>query len=291
MRASAACAVSGVPYTEGVRNALRRRAATLIEVMLAVALGLGILGFVFQVSRFFTVRTATSTAEIQRLREASLFFERVRRLLRFQASRVVRLGGGEFLVLVPFQGPDGEPGVLETLISVDPETGEARITDPDGTVHRYDLGERARLVLEQLEEDGTVLVGAEGEEPVGDLTGLLLPLKGRDGDFVTDDAGVLDALLAGEGGAPWASAETLDEAGAPEVTQSGFDLATLSPAEGDVPENTGAEQDLDLEADVLGIELTNVGAVFLPPAGVYGLAPTGQGAVEARLRAGGLGGA
>jgi hypothetical protein len=271
-----------------------RRGATVIEVVVAVALAAGVLGFAISAQRFLSVRSVKAADEAQRLGEAARFVERLRRVLKLSAVRVVPVPEG-FKVFHWVQDASGVWKLVETIFQRTGEEGVLMIVHPNGSQQLFRVGqaEGEMLSLEADEGLGLIRVRVVGLEVVESLGPPVRPRGAHSGRMLWD---------------PEAPGSTLEEVQADEeATRGGWeDLeATVSldplpagPAETEATgnESPGEEEAADVseadrvisqsladEADIAGVEVSNLGQVFLPqepPAGTATPAAVLQGRLE-----------
>lgn len=267
----------------------RVRGATLVEAVMAVALALSVLGLGFHAFRFFGVRTASSTAESARARELSRFMERLRRVLRFSTVQVVPTEGG-FTIARWTVGPTGSRMLDEIVVRVaDDEVGTLLIVERDGKTFRYRVsGQRVRLEVD--EEGGVVRVRLEGLEVGAAFEPMVFPQAAGGPEVLAATMPDLVALQQSlEGAGSWASLPPLEPQGSAEVRASEARDDTLREAATIPPSSGSSRGGLDLEADVLGAEISPLGVIFLPIVPPTGAAPTPPADLVTRLRGGGLG--
>lgn len=138
----------------GPPRARRRPAATLVEAILVVALGLGILGFVITAARFLGTRTATGAEEAARARDLSLFMEQLRRILRYRAVRVLPVPGGFRVIHTRGDLVAGGVWGLEwsEFRAEEGATGTVLILQEGGHERRYEIADRS-VTLELSGQD------------------------------------------------------------------------------------------------------------------------------------------
>jgi hypothetical protein len=249
---------------------LRRRGATLVELLLVIGLGVAILVLAYEAFRFFTTRSASTTEEIMRARSMGFFSNRLRRLLRF-AVKVIP--DGEGFVVVHLQVGEGGVATLgESLVGLGGtpgEAGEARWLEitPAGQSEalRYEVG-LVGLRLEVKEEEGRVGVVVAHGDGVEPFSTRVRPLLHGQGTLIAGDGEDVDMDLLQEEYAQgdWAAPRELEaaEGGRSESTGAG---ERFTSRDGIVPQPSGPTRNsLGLEADVFGVELSPLGRIFLP---------------------------
>lgn len=263
-----------------------RSGMTVVELLIAMSLGLSILGFVIQGLRWASVRTADSTDEIAKVREVSLFMERLRRVLRLDVERIERTPTG-MVVHHWVRGTEGTRRLVQTSFDGD-EQGGVLIREGGGAPTRYQVGEPgSRVRLAPAETGAGVRVDLGGVELVPGAA-RVRPMQRADGSLLARGGTLSTLALPPEWAVPGGAG--LDGAGEARIerTEGAAPPETQGPATvpgGSSPSSGG----IDLEVDVLPAEIHPVGETLLrAPEGLAGLAPTGADVLADRLEDAGL---
>lgn len=245
----------------------RRTGATLIELALALGLGIAMLVLAYEGFRFFTTRSASTTEEIMRARALGFFSNRLRRVLRF-AVKVIPDGEG-FVIVHLLVGEGGVGTLGESLVSLGGQPGEARWLEitPAGSSEaiRYEVGLDG-LRLELKEEDGRVGVVVAHGDGIEPFPTRVRPLLHGEGSLVLGEGEDIDmaALEQEYAEGDWATPSELADAEAGRDESSGA-TERYATRDGIVPQPSGPTRNsLGLEADVFGVELSPLGRIFLP---------------------------
>ena len=127
------------PTHRSSRSIFRKGGFTLVESILAAALGLSLFVFAMEGVRFFSKHTSSGTSEALELRELTILFDRLRRILTISNQVIVAKDGITFLHR---QGGD----TLATLLRMTPE-GWLEFVQPNGRTTPY----RIRISDKKLE--------------------------------------------------------------------------------------------------------------------------------------------
>lgn len=276
----------------------RRGGTSLVEGIVYFLLVVGLVGFLVAGYRFYTVQSAGQSAEAAELREATLFMERLRRILRFGVVRIVPTAGG-IRVIHWTMGPDGTWRLVETLFENSGERGVLIITDPDGNQRVYHVGqsEDGELTIEAVVDGELVRVTLDG---VRVLTQILSSASTRHkgeswivrqpGDPGTTIEEVLEELRNRRDAFP--ELPPAPDMGDGDRAPSGLTglIGEDQVIEGEAsPTPRGLSESWADEADLVGIEASPIGQLFLPPEPPPGTGPTPPATLRDRLQDGGLG--
>lgn len=276
----------------------RRGGTNLVEGLVYFLLVVGLLGFLVAAYRWYTVTSAGQNAEAAELREGTLFLERLRRILRFGVVRIIPTAGG-IRVIHWSLGADGSWRLVETLFENSGERGVLIITDPEGNQRVYQVGqgEDGALTLEALVDGEVLRITLDGMRVLTQvLTSASTRQKGeswilrRPGDPGTTIEEVLEELRNRRDAFP--ELPPAPDSGEGDRAASGLTgfVGEDQLIEGEAsPTPRSLSESWADEADLVGIEATPLGQVFLPPEPPPSAGPTGREALRDRLQQGGLG--
>lgn len=273
----------------------RRRAATLVEAILALTLALGAIGFVMGAYWVFGTRSGEDAQSAAELREASLFVERLRRILKAGVVRVTPTARG-FKLIHWQRMPDGSWRLVETLFETTGEPGVLVIVKPDGTRRIYRVGEAedGELVLHGSERDNLIHISVGGLKVVQRLGPPVSP-RGTDRPRVLVAPGARGATLEGaraeleERGGLVPTAPGLVDLGTGRIEDSGYDGARETAEVGAAIVPRVLDESFEQAADVTGMELTDLGQIFLPPEPPPEAVATPLATIQERLEGAGYG--
>jgi hypothetical protein len=271
---------------------------SLVEGLVYFLLVVGLIGFLVAAYRWYTVSSAGQNAEAAELREGTLFMERLRRILRFGVVRVIPTSAG-IRVIHWTMDRDGSWRLVETLFENSGERGVLVITDHEGNQHTYNVGqdEDGALIIDAVVDGEVLRITLDGMRV---LTQVVVVASTRQkgetwilrqpGDPGTTIEEVLEELRNGRDAFPeLGPAPDMGEADEAETGLTGL-VGEDQIIEGEAsPSPRSLTESWFDEADLVGIEATPLGQVFLPPEPPPGTAATPANTLRDRLEQNGFG--
>lgn len=238
-------------------NPSRRHAATLIEGLLVVCLGLAIITLVSEALRFFSTRSAKTTQRDAQAREGSLFMDRLRRTLKL-AVEVTPTDDG--LHVIHYARVDGVLRLVATRVE-DQGSGRLLIVREDGTARReFDVGALGEALASNLGSDRVFAAVFETVHGEADRVRLTLRVAGGELELLSQASSLargpglvahraprspsdLEAeLLRGVAPPPWPGLPvpqiSPSEFEAPDVPDPATAVPGAEPTDGDLEEET-----------------------------------------------------
>ena len=169
-----------------------RSATTLIEGLLVVCLGLAAITLVTEMLRFFSTRSAKTTARDAQAREGTLLMDRLRRTLKL-AVEVIPTDNG--LRIVHYARVDGVLRLVATSIE-DLGRGRVVIAREDGTSRReFEVGALDESLVASLGSGRVFGIATEQRAGEADRIRITLRVAGGDLELVSQAS----SLARGEG--------------------------------------------------------------------------------------------